>query len=220
MKAFIIIVSILAVIAVAIIVTLFIYTHNNLHFDDHLMDAVYSSGFEEKQVNWNGFVMNYAEGADNGAPLLLIHGQNVEWEDYAKVLPTLAKDYHVFAIDCFGHGQSAHETALYTCAKNGEAAAWFIENIIGQPALLSGHSSGGIIAAWTAANAPEWVNGLLLEDPPFFSVTPSEMQEGGGCFAWKDNFEITHGFLNQLKEPDYMVYSTFPPDISEQSLNI
>jgi pimeloyl-ACP methyl ester carboxylesterase len=206
MKTLVIIVIVMVVIMAAITVTLVIYTHNNLHFDDLLMDAVYSSGFEEKQVKWNGAVINYAEGLSNGPPLVLIHGQNVEWREYAEVLPKLAKDYHVFAFDCFGHGKSAHDPALYTCAKNGEGVAWFIENIIGQPALLSGHSSGGIIAAWVAAYAPEWVSGLQLEDPPFFSVTPDEMQEGRSCFAWKDNFEITHAFINQSEEPDYMVY--------------
>lgn len=32
-------------------------------------------------------VVNYAEGPDNGPALLLVHGQGMQWEDYARMLP-------------------------------------------------------------------------------------------------------------------------------------
>jgi pimeloyl-ACP methyl ester carboxylesterase len=205
-KVLLIIGIILVVIIAAIAIFLAIYTYNNMHFDDHMMDATYAAGYQEKQVDWNGETINYAEGPDNGEAVLLIHGQGVEWEDYASVLPDLAKDHHVFAIDCFGHGKSAHDPALYTCKTSGDAAAWFIQNVIGGPVILSGHSSGGIIAAWVAANYPKDVRSLVLEDPPLFEVTPTEMQADGGCFAWKDSFVVGHDFLNQSAETDYSLY--------------
>ncbi|HYE11094.1 MAG TPA: alpha/beta hydrolase, partial [Patescibacteria group bacterium] len=68
---------------------------------------------------------------------------------------------------------------------------------------ISGHSSGGILAAWIAANAPEAVLGVILEDPPFFSVEPEEMQN---TFAWRESFEIGHSFRNQTDRSDYVVY--------------
>jgi pimeloyl-ACP methyl ester carboxylesterase len=57
-----------------------------------------------------------------------------------------------------------------------------------------------------AANAPATVRALLLEDPPFFEVTAAEMQEGAGCFAWKDSFVVVHDFLQQNAETDYALY--------------
>ncbi|MGJ0766104.1 alpha/beta fold hydrolase [Eggerthella lenta] len=46
----------------------------------------------------------------------------------------------------------------------------------------------------------------VLEDPPFFRVTPVEMQQEPGCFAWKDGFMVTHAFLRQGDVADPTVY--------------
>lgn len=52
----------------------------------------------------------------------------------------------------------------------------FIEVIIGQKTVVSGHSSGGLIAAWMAAYAPEHILGLVIEDSPFFSTEPGRRE--------------------------------------------
>lgn len=150
--------------------------------------------------------VNYAEGPNNGPALILVHGQSMEWEDYARVLPDLAKNYHVFAIDCFGHGESAHDPVLYTCVAQGAAIVEFARQYVGESYLVSGLSSGGIIAAWVAANDSENVSGCLLEDPPLFHVTPQEMQQEPGCFVWEDAFRVTHDFLQQDEVDDLAVY--------------
>ena len=119
----------------------------------------------------------------------------MQWEDYAHVLPDLAQRYHVFAVDCCGHGESSHDPALSSCEAIGRAFKSFAAQKIGVCYLASGHSSGGIIAAWLAANDAERVSACVLEDPPFFRVMPVEMQQEPGCFAWKDGFVVTHAFL-------------------------
>ena len=73
-------------------------------------------------------VVNYAEGPDNGPALVLVHGQGMQWEDYARVLPDLAQRYHVFAVDCFGHGESSHDPALYSCEAIGRAFKSFAKD--------------------------------------------------------------------------------------------
>ena len=151
-------------------------------------------------------VINYAEGPDNGPALLLVHGQSTEWEDYARALPDLAQRYHVFAVDCFGHGESTHDPALYSLAAQGAALQAFAAQAIGGSYTVTGQSSGGIVAAWLAANDAENVTACLLEDPPFFRVTPEEMQQAPGCFVWEDGFTVTHAFLNQDEVDDYAVY--------------
>lgn len=199
---------VLAFVVIGIAGFLVYFFYSNLHpIDDRYLKQTLAAGFTELTVTLdNGSVINYGEGPDNGPALLLIHGQGVSWEDYAAVLPELSKNHHVFAVDCFGHGQSSHDPALYSCAANGQALIAFMEGVIGQKCLVSGHSSGGILAAWLGANAPELVSGLLLEDPPLFAVTPAEMQEGAGCFAWWDTFMTIHNFLNQTEETDFVVY--------------
>lgn len=194
----------LVVIIVAAAGALGIYAYQNMHYDEKPLENTYRAGYEEKQVTLNdGTVLNYAEGPNNGPALLLIHGQSVEWEDYSRVLPGLAEHYHVYAIDCHGHGQSSHDAIKYTGVAMGRDFVWFIENVIGEACVISGHSSGGILAAWIAANAPRDVLGIVLEDPPFFSVEPEEMQN---TFVWLDSLEIIHRFRSQSKTDDYVVY--------------
>ncbi len=180
-----------------------VYVDRNLHTEERLIRKAYNAGFIEKQTTVNGHVLNYAEGPNNGPALMLIHGQGVEWEDYASVLPQLAKRYHVFAVDCFGHGESEHDPGLYTCKVNGDALISFAGNAIDGAYIVSGHSSGGILAAYVASNDRHKVRALMLEDPPLFRVTPEEAQEGAGTFAWHDGYTIAHSFLQQSRVSSY-----------------
>lgn len=197
---------ILLAIAIAITVGLLAYRDGNLHTDERLIAKAHEAGFAEKQHQVDGSVINYAEGPDNGPALLLIHGQSMEWEDYAKVLPELAKDHHVFAVDCFGHGESTHDTALYSCKAIGDAIINFNREVIGEPYTISGHSSGGILAAYIAATDANNVSACVLEDPPFFNVLPEEVQEGNGSFVWFDGYIPAHQYVTEKAQEPYAVH--------------
>ena len=192
-----IVASVLGTAVIAAVGAALFYRDKNLHEEERTIRRAIAAGFTEKQANVDGAVVNYAEGPNNGPALLLVHGQGMEWEDYASVLPALSKRYHVFAVDCFGHGESEHDPALYSCATNGDALISFAREAIGAPYTVSGHSSGGILAAYIAANDLENVTACVLEDPPLFRVTPEEAQEGAGTFAWHDGYTVAHSFLQQ-----------------------
>ncbi|MBE9915691.1 alpha/beta hydrolase [Paenibacillus donghaensis] len=194
----------IGIIIVIGIIFICVYANQNMNYDKKPLQNTYGAGYEEKQVSLgDGTVLNYAEGPNNGPPLLLIHGQTMKWEDYSRVLPDLARYYHVFAIDCHGHGKSSHDPSKYSVAAMGQDFIWFIENVIGEASVISGHSSGGVLAAWIAAHSPKNVLGVVLEDPPFFSVEPAEMQN---TFVWLDGFEPINRFKNQSEIDDYVVY--------------
>jgi pimeloyl-ACP methyl ester carboxylesterase len=175
-----------------------------MNYDKGLLSKVAKAGFVEKQVTLkDGSVLNYGEGPDNGPELLLIHAQEVYWENYAKVLPELSKYYHIYAVDCYGHGESSKNPEKYTAVAMGTDFIWFIENVIKEPVIVSGHSSGGLLTAWLAANSPRNVRGIVLEDPPFFST---EMPRAEKSFAWVDGFQTVHKFLQQSEEKDYAIF--------------
>lgn len=181
-------------------IILAVYAYNNLHYDEKDMKKMWKAGYTEKQVTLaNGTLLNYGESPDENnekTPLLLIHGQAMAWEDYARVLPKLAETYHVYAIDCHGHGDSSHDASRYNCQLMTDDFVAFINEVIKQPCVVSGHSSGGILAANVAATSPENVIGAVLEDPPFFSVLPEEMEN---TFVLKDSFEVNHAFCSSRK---------------------
>lgn len=173
-----------------------------MNYDRNTLKTLDRAGFIEKQVVMpDGTVLNYGEGPDNGIPLLLIHGQMTSWENYVKVLPRLYRHSHVYTVDCHGHGKSSKNVDKYTAEKMGTDFIWFIENVIKQPVIISGHSSGGLLTACIAANSPENVLGIVIEDAPFFSTEPPRNQK---TFAWVDGFRVVHEFHNQDKEKDYV----------------
>jgi len=127
----------------------------------------------------------------------------VSWEDYAPVLAGLSEHYHVYAVDCPGHGGSSKDPSLYRATAIGADLTWFLQNVVAEPAVVSGHSSGGLLATWLAANAPDDVIGLVIEDSPFFATEPGRAEQ---TYAWLDGFKTIHDFLGQDAEANYTAY--------------
>lgn len=128
------------------------------------------AGIEERDVTLDGVRLHYAEGPKRGPALVLIPGQSMPWHCYRRVLPKLAERFHVFAVDVRGHGQSEHTPGRYTFSRCGQDVVSFLREVVRKPALVAGNSSGGVIALWAAAHAPDLVTGVLAEDPPLFTT--------------------------------------------------
>lgn len=187
-----IIVIILISILVLLIVAASIYIYKCTHYWQNDLSKTMKAGFVEQQaILPDGSVINYAEGPDNGDALLLIHGQTGAWQDYCRVLPELSKTWHVFVVDCYGHGGSSHDISKYYLRENGDDLIWFIDEIIGKQTVVSGHSSGGLLASYIAAYGGERIIGAVLEDPPVFSTEPDYFEQS---FAYQDTYKLMHEY--------------------------
>lgn len=182
-----------------------LYTENNLNYFTNAMKDVWAAGYVEMDASINGSGIHYAEGPDNGPALLLIHGQTQDWRDYYPVLPELAEHFHVFAVDVYGHGKSDHDPAKYTNVAVAKDLTAFIAQVIAEPAIVSGHSSGGLIATWMAANSADWVRGVVLEDPPLLTTTFPRAKQ---TWNWMDLATTCHNYLYSGQH-DFVSYS-FP----------
>jgi pimeloyl-ACP methyl ester carboxylesterase len=114
-------------------------------------------------------------GHADAQPVVFLHGLSGSRATYAQVVdhlvagPVAAGAVQVFTIDMRGHGQSSWATyQSYDTAHYAADIIAFIEQVIGKPIALVGHSLGGLVAAHTATARPDLVQALLLEDPPFF----------------------------------------------------
>ncbi len=130
--------------------------------------ALKKAGIRESFFHAGDAKIHFAAGPPNGDPLVLIPGQGVTWEEYVLLLPLLAKDHQVYAVSLPGHGQSSWTPAKYTFNELGATMTAFIREVVGGSAIVGGNSSGGVLTVWLAANEPELVRGLILEDPPIF----------------------------------------------------
>jgi 2-hydroxy-6-oxonona-2,4-dienedioate hydrolase len=67
---------------------------------------------ESKEVTVLGFKLHYLE-AGKGAPVVLLHGLGGDGSRWGPNIEPLAKDFHVFALDQIGFGQSDKPLANY-----------------------------------------------------------------------------------------------------------
>lgn len=187
-----------------VIVAVSVSGYRNLHWWEKDMKKIEDLGIEEKQATLpNGHVINYGELAGDGPALLLIHGQMAAWEDYAGVIPELSENWHIYAIDVYGHGESSHAEELYYLDVNGDDLIWFIDNVIKEETVVSGHSNGALTAAYIAAYGSDLVKGVVLEDPPVFS-TQGENWENS--FAYLDTYQPLHEYISSEQTECWPAY--------------
>jgi pimeloyl-ACP methyl ester carboxylesterase len=150
---------------------------------------VQAAGYVAKTARVNRITLSYVEGPNNGPPLVLLHAQLLDWFSYSRVLPELAKSYHVYDIDYPGHGKTL-TPADYPMTANqiGADLGAFIAQEIGTPVFVSGNSSGGLLAVWLAANRPKLIRAAVLEDPPLFSAEYPRIKRTIAYRAFKTSY--------------------------------
>lgn len=140
-------------------------------------------GFVHGEHKTRGVTIHYVKGPDHGPALVLIPGQSMTWRSYERALPRLASHFEVFAVDVRGHGESTWTPGEYDFDTMGEDFAAFLSDVVKRPAIVSGNSSGGLIALWLAANRPELVAGIVMEDAPVFSAEWPRLRDD--CYVYE-----------------------------------
>ena len=59
----------------------------------------------------NGANLHYVSAGTNGTPVLLVHGFPETWWAFHKLIPSLAAEHRVFAVDLPGFGDSGTSRA-------------------------------------------------------------------------------------------------------------
>lgn len=127
------------------------------------------SNLVEKRFHASEVEINYAEGASNGPPLILIHGLGRRWQVLQPMINGLAKSWHLYAPDLRGHGKSARVPHGYRVIQYAEDIRQFLRERVKEPAVLFGHSLGGMVAMWIAAQEPSLVKALILGDNTIYA---------------------------------------------------
>jgi pimeloyl-ACP methyl ester carboxylesterase len=135
------------------------------------------TNYTEKKFAASTVEVNYAEGADNGPPMVLIHGIGGRWANWSPVIDQFSADWHVYAIDLRGHGDTGRTPGEYRFIDYLIEVVEFLRNVVGEPAYLVGHSLGAVTASGVSAVTPELVAAAVLEDPPLYVEQAPQFQE-------------------------------------------
>jgi len=126
-----------------------------------------------------GPVVAYDVGGDEDArPLVLLHGLSANSTSWAPVIKRTARGWRSYALDFRGHGRSNRTPGRYRLDDYVDDADRLLQ-MIGEPAVVGGHSLGAIVAAALAQDRHPLVAAVFLEDPPLYVVEPQVFAESG-----------------------------------------
>lgn len=115
-------------------------------------------------IEVDGVSLHYVERG-TGAPVVLIHGNNVSLQDFqaSGLLDLLAQNHRVIAFDRPGFGHSDRpRDRLWTPAAQAELLKTALDRLhVDRPAIV-GHSMGTMVALFMALNHPQQVRQLVL----------------------------------------------------------
>jgi pimeloyl-ACP methyl ester carboxylesterase len=103
----------------------------------------------------------YVETQGAGRPLILLHGGLMSGEMFGPVLPLLAQEHQVIAVDLQGHGRTADIDRPIAVELMADDIAALIDHLeLDRPDIV-GYSLGGGVALHTAARYPDKVGRLV-----------------------------------------------------------
>ena len=99
-------------------------------------------------------------------PVVCIPGLTRNSRDFAPVAGRLSADRFVVAVDLRGRGRSQRDpsAASYTLDTYAEDVVAVVDELVGGPVVLLGTSLGGLTSMWVAADRPDLVAGVVLND--------------------------------------------------------
>lgn len=129
------------------------------------------TNWQSNLVQINGNPIHYYRTGGQKPPLILLHGFSDNGLCWLRAAQTLQATYDLIMPDAHGHGLSYRVMPGQPLNLVDDVASLIEALELHRPALL-GHSMGASTAASVAAQYPELVSTLLLEDPPWFDEVP------------------------------------------------
>jgi pimeloyl-ACP methyl ester carboxylesterase len=136
------------------------------------LPAGFTGTFTSRYVDTSELRLHAVTGGD-GPPLLLVHGWPQFWYQFRMIMPTLARDFFVVAVDQRGIGLSDKPEGGYdTATLAGDLVA--LMDALGHPRFaLYGTDVGMPIAYALAADHRDRVDRLVVSEAPLPGISPS-----------------------------------------------
>jgi pimeloyl-ACP methyl ester carboxylesterase len=139
------------------------------------------SGITHHKVALNGINLHYVLAGMKGTPILLVHGFPETWWTFHKLIPKLAINHRVFAVDLRGFGDSSKAVGVCDSKTSAEDLHQLIKHLNVGPVHITGQDIAGGAVFRLATTHPEDV----------LSITAIEMGLAG--FGLEGLADVTHG---------------------------
>jgi pimeloyl-ACP methyl ester carboxylesterase len=130
------------------------------------------------RVDNDGIGLNVEiDGPPGAPPVLFLHGISSSAATYGYLVAELVPSYRLYRLDFRGHGRSDRAPGGYRLPGYASDAGAVLDQLFGEePAVVVGHSLGGLTATYLAQCRPERVGALFLEDPPLYLADPASLE--------------------------------------------
>jgi pimeloyl-ACP methyl ester carboxylesterase len=135
-----------------------------------------------QEWQWRGYRVHWRHlGKRWHPPLVLLHGFATgcgHWRRNAAALA--AAGWSVYGLDLLGFGSSSQPALPLDNRLWARQVHSFLIEVVGEPAVLVGHSLGGLVALSCSVFFPGWVLALIaapLPDPTLLTLSPTDLDE-------------------------------------------
>jgi pimeloyl-ACP methyl ester carboxylesterase len=165
------------------------------------LPAGFTRTFRSRFIHANRLRLHAVIGGE-GPPLLLMHGWPENWYAWRRVMPALARDFEVIAVDQRGVGRSDKPKHGYDTGTLADDLAALMDALGHRRFAVVGHDTGHWISYALAADHPDRVERVaLVEVPGPPGATPSPplfLPEPINNKVWHIAFNRVHKVPEQL----------------------
>lgn len=157
------------------------------------LPAGFRETFTSRYVNAGGLRMHVVIGG-KGPPLLLVHGWPQTWYQFRLVMPALARDYTVIAVDQRGIGLTDKPASGYDLRSEANDLAALMDALGYRRFAVMGFDTGMPISYALAADHPDRVDRLVVGEAVMPGVSASPPLIAGD----RTNKRLWHIAFNRL----------------------
>jgi len=115
------------------------------------------AGVEHRFVSVRGARLHVADSGGSGPPVVLVHGWPQHWWTWREVMPLLAGDFRVLAVDLRGFGWSEATPRGYRKEELARDVVGVLDALELEQVCLVGHDWGGVVGFIVCLEHPERV---------------------------------------------------------------
>jgi pimeloyl-ACP methyl ester carboxylesterase len=165
------------------------------------------SGFVSDHVQVNRTTLHFVRGG-TGPAIILIHGFPQDWFEYHAIMPRLAKQFTVIAVDLRGVGGSKVTAGDYDAANMAEDIRQLVLALKLERVYIIGHDIGGMVTYAFVRHYPQLTRGAMILDVPIPGIEGWDEIQGDPS-TWHVRFMQVPGLPEKLvagRQADYLGY--------------
>lgn len=170
----------------------------------------------------NGAELEFLDEGSGSPPFVFIHGWACDLEAWRPQVENLKADYRCVAVNLRGRGQSSATPPFHTGQAADDVAA-LLETLDVEPAIVAGHSMGGMVALLLNLRHGERVRGVVIGDSPTTAASTGawgalaeRIRESGSMDVARDVVErfFTDGTPQHAREYAHRVMLGCAPEVA------